>query len=136
MFLLLSLLLSLAPEPDIQVEFTNIKTAKGHLYVAVYDHPDAFLEQDRVRYKSIIPIEQTGPLKLSLGNLKAGNYAISCFHDLNDNGRLDTNWMGIPTEPYGFSNNARPAFRAPKWKEAAFNLTSSGRSISVRLEQW
>ena len=69
-------------------------------------------------------------------NLPPGKYALSCFHDLNGNGKLDTNWMGIPNEPYGFSNNARPQFRAPKWAEAAFDWNGAGRVISVRVEEW
>ncbi len=123
-------------EPELWVEFSNIREAKGRLYVAVYNRSDAFLKVDKVFSKKITPITQTGPMKLSLGNLPPGKYALSCFHDLNGNGQLDTNWAGIPNEPYGFSNNARPRFRAPKWAEAAFDLYQSGMTISVRLEKW
>jgi len=123
-------------DPELQVEFTNLRAAKGSLYVAVYDRADAFMQTDRVRYQKILPVTQKGTLKISLGNLPAGKYALSCFHDLNGNGKLDTNWMGIPSEPYGFSNNARPQFRAPKWAEAAFDLSGAGGAISVRVEEW
>ncbi|MBC7777877.1 MAG: DUF2141 domain-containing protein [Phycisphaerae bacterium] len=123
-------------EPELQVEFRNLHEAKGSLYVAVYDGSDAFLKVEQVRRKKIVPIGQTDALKLSLGNLPPGKYALSCFQDLNGNGQLDTNWMGIPSEPYGFSNNSRPKFRAPKWTEAAFDLGQSGKTISVRLERW
>lgn len=135
MFLLFCLLFS-PLEPELKVEFTNLRAAKGNLYVAVYDRADVFLNTKNVRIQKIVPISQIGSLKISLGNLPPGNYALSCFHDLNGNGQLDTNWMGIPTEPYGFSNNARPKFRAPKWAEAAFELNQFGRTISVRLEEW
>lgn len=123
-------------EPELRVEFNNIREIKGNLYVAVYDQPAHFLNIRNVRSKKIVPIGQTGSLKISLGNLPPGKYALSCFHDLNGNGELDTNFLGIPTEPYGFSNNARPKFRAPNWMEAAFDLYPSGREISVRLERW
>lgn len=123
-------------EPELQVEFSNIRAAKGNLYVAVYDREGAFLKVDQVRSKKIAPVLQTGTMKINLGNLPPGKYALSCFHDLNGNGKLDTNWMGIPNEPYGFSNNARPQFRAPKWAEAAFDWNGTGRVISVRVEEW
>lgn len=123
-------------EPELQVTFSNLRDAKGNLYVAVYDQESAFLKTDRLRCKKIVPVQQTGTLKINLGNLPPGRYALSCFHDLNGNGRLDTNWLGIPSEPYGFSNNARPQFRAPKWGEAAFDLNGAGGTISVKLEKW
>lgn len=123
-------------EPELQVTFNNFREAKGSLYVAVYDQEGTFLKTGQMRSNKIVPISQTGSMKLSLGNFPPGKYAVSCFQDLNNNGKLDTNWAGIPTEPYGFSNNARPKFRAPQWAEAAFDLNSGGSAISIRLEEW
>lgn len=123
-------------EPELTVDFSNIREVRGDLYVAIYNRSDAFLQVEQVYRKKIVPIAQKGTLKLSLGNLPPGQYAVSCFHDLNGNGKLDTNWMGIPNEPYGFSNNARPKFRAPKWAEAAFTVSGSGGTIGVKLEEW
>lgn len=120
--------------PEVQIEFNNLREAKGDLYVAVYDRSETFLSLGRVHAKKIVPIRQTGSVRVSFGGLSSGKYAISCFHDLNGNGQLDTNWMGIPTEPYGFSNNARPRFRAPKWAEAAFDLGGAPKNLSIRLE--
>jgi len=123
-------------EPELQVNFSNLREAKGNLYVAVYDQEGKFLKTDQMRSNKIVSVAQKGSIKLSMGNFPPGQYAVSCFHDLNGNGKLDTNWAGIPTEPYGFSNNARPKFRAPKWAEAAFALSAAGGTIAVRLEEW
>ena len=121
---------------DLQVEFSNILEAKGDLYVAVYNSSNAFLKEDQVFRKIIVPITQTGALKVSIDDLPPGQYALSCFHDVNGNGKLNTNWMGIPNEPYGFSNNARPKFRAPNWGEASFDFKEMGGSMNIRLEKW
>ncbi|MFN0035898.1 MAG: DUF2141 domain-containing protein [Saprospiraceae bacterium] len=123
-------------ETELNIEFSNIRHAKGSLYVAVYDRADAFLKVEKVRAQKIVPVIQTGSLKISLGNLPPGWYAVSSFHDVNGNGKLDTNLLGIPNEPYAFSNNARPRFRAPKWAEAVFELKEPGGAIAVRLEKW
>ena len=123
-------------EPELQVNFSNLREAKGNLYVAVYDQEGKFLKTDQMRSNKIVSVAQKGSIKLSMGNFPPGQYAVSCFHDLNGNGKLDTNWAGIPTEPYGFSNNTRPKFRAPKWAEAAFALNAAGGTIAVRLEEW
>jgi uncharacterized protein (DUF2141 family) len=64
-----------------------------------------------------------------------GTYAVSVLLDLNGNGRVDTNPFGIPIEPWGVSNNVRPALRAPQFSEAAFHVSGGGPvAIHVRLQ--
>ncbi len=60
-------------------------------------------------------------------------YAIAAFYDVNGNGRLDRNIFGAPTEPYGFSGNVRPLFRAPSFREAAFRIDANGE-VRIRLK--
>jgi uncharacterized protein (DUF2141 family) len=122
--------------PMLGISFTNIREAKGSLYIGVYNTEAGFMKVEEVCFKKIIPVKTTGSVNLDLPELKPGTYAITCFHDLNNNGKLDTNFMGIPIEPYGFSNNARPKFRAPKWAEAKFEVKAGGGQISIRLEKW
>lgn len=126
----------LPPAAELRMTFTNLNAAKGQLYVAVYDNAGSFLQPEKVVWKTIVPVERVGSLDLSASGLRPGTYAVSCFHDLNSNGKLDTNLFGVPTEPYGFSNNVRPTFRAPNWDEAKFELGPGGGAISIRLEKW
>ncbi len=128
-------LLPLIP-PILQLVCTNIAEAKGSIYVAVFDRQEYFLNTEKMRAQQIVPVSQVGRVNISFTDLPPGTYAISCFHDVNGNGQLDKNWMGIPTEPYGFSNNARPKFRAPNWAEAKFELNAAGGEIMIRLEKW
>ena len=65
--------------------------------------------------------------------LEEGKYAVAVFHDENKNGKLDKNYLGIPTEVYGFSNNARRTFSAPSFEEAEVNLKSD-LTISIVLK--
>lgn len=53
----------------------------------------------------------------------AGVYAVAVHHDANSNGKLDANFLGIPTEGYGVSNDVRPRFRAPRFAEARVGVT-------------
>ncbi len=55
------------------------------------------------------------------------------FHDVDSDGRLDTLPIGLPTEPYGFSNNARGTFGPPAWRQATFGLTTGGARQVIRL---
>jgi uncharacterized protein (DUF2141 family) len=61
-----------------------------------------------------------------------GTYAVAVFHDENGNGKLDTNFLGIPSEGVGVSNNKRPLVGPPSWSDARFRLEHDG-SISVTL---
>lgn len=53
-------------------------------------------------------------------DVPAGTYGISAFHDADNNGKLNTNLVGYPTEQYCASNNARNMFSAPSWQDAKF----------------
>ena len=66
--------------------------------------------------------------------LKPGNYAVVAFHDKNKNGKLDKNIVTKPTEPYGFSNNARGVFGPPNFEAAVFELPEAGRTITFELK--
>lgn len=120
----------------LSISFTNIQEAKGSLYVGVYNAEAAFMKEEKVVFKKIVAVSARGTLRLDIPELKPGTYAVTCFHDLNNNGKLDTNILGIPNEPYGFSNNARPKFRAPNWAETKFEVKEGGGQISIRLEKW
>src|SRR5690606_17095923 len=73
-----------------------------------------------------------GRVALRFADLPAGDYAVAMYHDRNGNGKLDSNLVGIPTEPYGFSGGGA-AVGASSWREARIRLVPEGAAISVRL---
>lgn len=62
-----------------------------------------------------------------------GTYAIAVAHDENMNGKLDTNALGIPTEGYGFSNDAVGWLGAPPFSAASFSYVGGDLSLTIRL---
>jgi uncharacterized protein (DUF2141 family) len=70
----------------------------------------------------------------SFHDLPYGDYAVAVFHDKNGDQQLNTNFLGMPTEPYGFSNDSRRRFRAPRFDEASVRLASEELVIGVTLE--
>jgi uncharacterized protein (DUF2141 family) len=62
-----------------------------------------------------------------------GSYAVQAYHDENGNRRLDRNLLGAPSEPYGFSNDARRSFGPPSYKEAEFTLSSHAMTLEIRV---
>ena len=109
------------------VEVNNIKKA-GEIHVAVYDNAEAF-EADRGEKGGAAPGIVDGTIVMvDAGTstfeyeLPAGQYAVGIFHDVNLNNKMDNNFLGLPKEQYGFSNNARALFGPPSFEDAAFEL--------------
>ncbi|MEM9838871.1 MAG: DUF2141 domain-containing protein [Pseudomonadota bacterium] len=75
----------------------------------------------------------SGTATASFQGLQPGRYAIRAFHDLNGNGTMDTNALGIPSEPYAFSNNARGNFGPAKFEAAAFTVTSGANTHRMNI---
>jgi uncharacterized protein (DUF2141 family) len=63
-----------------------------------------------------------------------GSYAVSIGHDLNGNRRVDTNFIGLPTEQWGVSNNARPSLRAPRFEEAVFKVAADATEVLIDIK--
>ena len=109
------------------VEVSNIKKA-GEIHVAVYDNAEAF-EADRGEKGGAAPGIMDGTIVMVEAGtstfeyeLPAGQYAVGIFHDVNLNNKMDNNFLGLPKEQYGFSNNARALFGPPSYEDAAFEL--------------
>ena len=113
---------------------TNVKSDQGKLYVWVYDKKDDWLS-DRYRTQKSVAVagNRTGDTVTVELLLPAGEYALSIFQDVNDDGKLERNFIGIPKEPAGLSNNLRPRFGPPKYKDAKFAVTV-GTLVEQKIE--
>ncbi|WP_462249449.1 DUF2141 domain-containing protein [Ekhidna sp.] len=115
---------------ELIVKVENIKDLKGSLKIAVYNHEDHFLSNAIMSDDKII---DSNEMTFSFKGLVEGIYAISLFHDENDNGKLDSNFIGIPTEPYAFSNNAKGMFGPPSFEDCKFEVKADAREIVISL---
>ena len=73
-------------------------------------------------------------VSVEFASLPSGTYAIRYFHDVDGDGELDTNLMGIPSEPFGFSNNARGNFGPASWADSAFSVAPGGNAHALHLD--
>ena len=117
---------------ELQVQLSGWTAAEGSVLLAVYDRSEDFLSENRYR-ELAVPLTSREPLTVRVGGLPFGRYAISAFHDANDNAELDTNFLGIPKESYGFSNNARGRFGPPSFEQAAFEFDTAAKQITIDL---
>ena len=120
------------PKNDLIVEVKSIPNTKGTIFIGLFRQKDEFPLFGKQYIGKIIPV--TGKkMSHSFPELAEGKYAVAVYHDENKNGKLDKNYLGIPTEVYGFSNNARRTFSAPSFEEAAIDLKSD-LTISITLK--
>lgn len=129
--------LSMAPvdDPMIGLNVTNIQEEIGMIWIGIYDSEENFLVKERAIVKGYT-VEQPGRIHISLPDLPYGTYAIAIFHDLNNNGYLDQNILGIPSEPFAFSRRPKSKFRMPKFDEVAVTFSPDQQEITLPLKTW
>jgi uncharacterized protein (DUF2141 family) len=115
------------------IEVANISNTDGQLVVTAYDSKKAWLKKP-FSSKSIELTEQhaDGTATICM-DFPPGNYAIHIYHDLDMNGKMKANFIGIPKEPTGVSNDAKGKFGPPKFKDAAVSIGDDDLSIPIRL---
>ena len=112
------------------VDFEISKYDKGSIYVAIYDSEDTFLKKP---LKGTVVEIENGKASAIIEGLEPGEYAVSSFYDKNGNGKLDTNFLGIPKEPTAMSNNAKGSFGPPKYKDAKFSISAKNKRINIKF---
>ena len=124
----------LSPSATLHLQVQEVKAPSGVLRIALYDSEANFLDFKEVFASKVVPAT-IGTTTVVIGSLPAGVYAIALYQDQNDNGAMDKNWLGIPTEPLGFSNAQLRTFGPPSFKACAFTLTAGeNKVLSIPLE--
>jgi uncharacterized protein (DUF2141 family) len=116
---------ALAEKPPgiLQLEISGLNNSAGDVYIAVFDSNDTWLGEETVLLEKVdIQSSLSGEMVVAEAQLPVGEYALTVFYDVNGNGDLDTNFIGMPKEPIALSNNAKARFGPPKYKDAKFNL--------------
>lgn len=129
LLLLLGSLFSSAQNVSLTVSITGLKNSTGVVQVGLFNSEKKFL---RASYKTISSEIKDKKATVTFVNIPKGNYAISIFHDENKNGKLEKNFMGIPTEDYACSNNAKGFMGPPKYEDAQFDLNKDSQ-IEVKF---
>ena len=121
---------------SLALSIQNLETAGGEVHIALYGNEADFMETEKRIAGLVIPVKSRETLQVTLGSFPFGSYAIAVFHDLNKNGKLDKNTLGIPTEPYAFSNNPKIKWRAPAFQEVCFELRQAALTLDIQLKRW
>jgi uncharacterized protein (DUF2141 family) len=126
-----------APAPatgrvELTVRVVGLASDDGVVAVALYDRPEAFnVRELAVASAWLEPVH--GVAVWPVGSLDPGLYAVAAYHDLDGDRELDRPTLGPPTEPYGFSRDARGTFGPPSFDAAAVELAGGMRTVEVTV---
>ncbi|MFV8834705.1 DUF2141 domain-containing protein [Aquisalimonas sp.] len=132
--LILGLGLTAAHATDLRVTVENVEPDTGHLMVALYDDEAAFDARDGA-VEEIRKSVDGECVVLTFTGVSAGDYAIAAFQDLDGDGELNTNLVGMPREPWGFSRDASGGMGPPDFGDAAFTVDGDAVDMSIRLNR-
>ena len=115
------------------VEIGGFKNNIGLARIVLFNQKKGFPSQYTYGFLSNTQSIDTFSITVTFDSLAFGDYALSVLHDENENGKMDLNFLGIPKEGYGVSNNVHPIMRSPRYEEALFSLKESQKKIKIIL---
>ncbi len=113
----------------LNVTVKNIQVGKGSIVISIYDKDSDFFKK---AISSRIIKANNETLNFDF-DVREGTYAIAVYQDLNGNKVLDRGWFSVPKEPYGLSNNFRPTFSAPKFKDCSLKIDKN-TTVTITLK--
>jgi len=120
--------------PGIHVKILNIRNSTGTVACALYESADGFPNEFLSMATNVMIIKvRKSQARCDFEDIPPGTYAMAVVHDENMNGKLDTNWLGIPTEGYGFSNDAKGILGAPSFSAASFTYDGQNLDLTMSL---
>lgn len=114
------------------LKVSNVKSM-AVLRIAFYKKENKFPDEGKFAFAKEIKPTKTGETILSFTDIPAGEYALAIYQDSNNNKKLDTNMVGYPKEPFGFSQNIKPKFSAPAYDECKVVFNANNTTFSIKL---
>ena len=116
---------------ELHVEVTGLKSSRGDVIIALYNSPKGYTKHP---YKTAFVNINKDKCDWVMKDLPRGDYAIILVHDENGNHDMDSNFFGIPKEPYAFSNNVKAHLHAPPFSDTKFTVDSGETTVRIQLE--
>jgi uncharacterized protein (DUF2141 family) len=119
---------------DMTVTVNNIKSSNGVIIICVYDKETGFPDKTNLALKYLKSPAKKGVMQIKIEGIVPGKYAIAAHHDENNNGKIDTNFLGIPKEAAGASNGAKGKMGPPKFADAVIAVDKNKTQINIIIE--
>lgn len=127
------------PRPDgvgaLEISIVGFKNDNGQALVALFLDPGGWPDDIGPAFAAEVVAITGGEASVVINGVPAGPFAVSVFHDLDGDRELDTGALGIPSEAYGFSADARNPFGPPSYDEARLDLAAGeNKQITIRVK--
>jgi uncharacterized protein (DUF2141 family) len=109
----------------------NFDSDQGKVKVGLYESASTYMKKTYRAVQAVV--DNKDQVILVFEDVPNGSYAFSIYHDANENDQLDTNFIGIPTEDYAFSNNADGRFGPPEYELCVFEITGEDLTQTIEL---
>jgi uncharacterized protein (DUF2141 family) len=120
--------------PGIHVKILDIRNSKGAVACALFESSEGFPTEYLRSATNIMVIKvRDKQARCDFEDIPPGTYALAVVHDENMNGILDVNWMKVPKEGYGFSNDAKALLGAPSFSAASFVYDGQNLELTISL---
>jgi uncharacterized protein (DUF2141 family) len=124
---------SSAPTYTLTVVVEGVNTLGGNVGILVFNSSKGWAEDRSAALKDISVPAHEGTNKIEIPGLPAGEYAVSLVHDVNVNHKLDKNFIGMPKEQFGLSNNPHVGLKAPPYTSCTFKLTGN-MEVHIKMQ--
>lgn len=118
---------------SLTVTILNFRNNQGQVSVALYNREEGYPKSPDKALKIVTAPISNKKSVIVFESLPPGEYAISVFHDENKNGKMDSNFFGIPKEGVGASNDARGHMGPPRYKDAKFIFNGNAQSLVINM---
>lgn len=118
---------------NLKVVVTHVKGNTGQLAFYLFNSDNGFPIKTGKALKSDFVKTTGSTAECTFRDISAGTYAVFVFHDADNDKKLKTNFVGMPREGMGVSNNAKGHFGPPDYDDAKFNFNKSDQTISISL---
>jgi uncharacterized protein (DUF2141 family) len=117
---------------SLTVRVSHLESDRGRVAVALFASSKDFPDQKRAFAGQLTKISG-GRASVTFANVRPGVYAVAVLHDENENEKMDFNFLGMPLEGYGFSNDAAATFGPPSFEAASFKLSPRNSYVAVKM---
>jgi uncharacterized protein (DUF2141 family) len=118
---------------DLTVVVKNIRNNKGQIGLNLFHAANDFPNHPEKSMFSVFIPAKAGSTEYTFKNIPTDTYAVAVFHDENGDGKINSNFLGIPKEGVGVSNNAKGNFGPPKFDDAKFSFNSLTQTVTINL---
>jgi len=115
------------------VAIDGFRSDEGRALIALFSSKEGFPDKSKKAFGKNAGTIRERKAVVEFIDIPHGTYAVGVLHDENGNGKMDTNWLGVPKEGYGSSNNVKTIFSPPSFEKAAFTMNDDSLVVTIQM---